>query len=120
MHIADKVLITVLSLSLWTNGTLPSYAVGLWWSKDIILLAGGVAFYVQSHRPTLQPTLVSKVNTALQFGTIGVAMMDSMTTSAGTILQAVLPLTCVTTVASLTSYYDQLLLLLRYNPPLKR
>ena len=79
----------------------------------MILLAGGAAYYLQSQRPSLEPTFISKCNTALQFLTLSVALVDSTTAApmAHTILQGVLPLTCATTVISLGSYYGDALVL---------
>lgn len=83
--IADKLLINVLSVSLWVNGTLPTPLVGLWLVKDVVLMtatylyvaqktAGGTVWDPTTTPLQVNPTLISKVNTALQFVTLAVGI----------------------------------------------
>ena len=87
---ADKIIINVLSVSLWYTAILPTPLVALWFGRDILLIVGA-ATYVRSHSkesasayeiydPTVtplkvNPTQLSKANTVLQFVTLGVGIV---------------------------------------------
>ena len=45
---ADKILINVLSVSLWYTGTLPTPLVGLWLVRDVVLMTATYR-YVRAH-----------------------------------------------------------------------
>jgi len=109
--LADKLLINVLSLSLWYSGTLPMVLVVIWMVKDL----GLVTFtYLHVKRNTLQgtdvtlkvnPTLTSKINTALQFATLSLAIVHPIyPVMNGDALTALCWVTGGTTFASAASY----------------
>jgi len=126
-YIADKLLINILSVSLWVNGTLPTPVVGLWLLKDVVLMTATV-IHVKSNTAKglavadpvttplkVQPTNISKINTALQFVTLAVGIVHPVAAAAAesALLVVVLPeyvlpalcwLTGATTLASLGSY----------------
>eukprot|EP00525_Craspedostauros_australis_P002778 CAMPEP_0198114680 /NCGR_PEP_ID=MMETSP1442-20131203/5997_1 /TAXON_ID= /ORGANISM="Craspedostauros australis, Strain CCMP3328" /LENGTH=376 /DNA_ID=CAMNT_0043772049 /DNA_START=305 /DNA_END=1435 /DNA_ORIENTATION=+ len=86
---ADKVVINALAISLWHIGTLPTALVGLWAIKDFTLLSFG-AIYLRkatgsmnifrnatlSEPLTVQPNTIAKINTALQFATLGMGILE--------------------------------------------
>jgi len=132
---ADKILINVLSVSLWITGTLPTALMGLWLVRDVALMTATYR-YVQSHTQAgkavmdplttplqVNPTTISKVNTALQFVTLAVGIVhpavmelsaaaatDSSSTNAvveflaGPALPALCWTTGATTIGSFASY----------------
>lgn len=92
--LADKFIINVLALSLGYQEILPVWIVGMWFTRDIGLMAT-TYWWVRKHTDTskgqvvidpgrtplqVHPTNISKVNTVLQFltlfGGMGVGMMD--------------------------------------------
>jgi cardiolipin synthase len=84
---ADKIIINVLSVSLWYTEILPTPLVGLWFAKDFLLVFGCAAYVrMQSKDASMAydpvstplkvlPTQTSKINTALQFVTLGVGIV---------------------------------------------
>jgi cardiolipin synthase (CMP-forming) len=84
---ADKIIINVLSATLWYTGILPGPLVALWFSRDILLIVGSASFVRSQSKdnthafdPTVtplkvNPTMTSKVNTALQFILLGVGIV---------------------------------------------
>jgi phosphatidylglycerophosphate synthase len=92
--ISDKVVINGLAISLWYSGLLPTPIILLWGGKDATLLSGtayllhkkynSINFFTTSltEKPlTVTPSTVAKANTALQFLTIGVAIVTPVATS---------------------------------------
>jgi cardiolipin synthase (CMP-forming) len=92
--LADKVVINVLALSCWTTAILPTPLVLLWATKDILLIAG-TGVYLQQQEKSMnflrtsvtqtplqvQPSLLGKANTALQFACLGVAIVQPLQTT---------------------------------------
>jgi phosphatidylglycerophosphate synthase len=87
---ADKIFINVLAGSLWYISILPTPLVVLWLARDVALIYGA-ASYVRSHSdnaahaydPTVtplkvNPTMLSKLNTALQFTTVGLGIVSPL------------------------------------------
>jgi cardiolipin synthase len=86
--LADKALINVLAVSLWYVHILPAPLVLLWGLRDVGLVVGSY-LHVQQNTSQgkwvidpvttplqVQPTTISKVNTALQFLTLSVALIQ--------------------------------------------
>jgi len=117
---ADKLVINCLALSLSSVGVLPYWCVGIWMGKDVLLFGGayravalaargtGYAVFDPAHTPLkIEPTFISKVNTILQFGTIGVGLgMASLDVPSNDIVHVLSLISCGTTVASGLSYLD--------------
>ena len=90
--LADKLVINVLAVSLWTCGVLPGPLVALWASKDAVLVAGtGLYLYRQQGSANflktsvastgalkVQPSFLGKANTVLQFATLGVGIVQPL------------------------------------------
>ena len=84
---ADKIFINALSASLWYSGILPGPLVGLWLARDVALIVGAASFVRSQSQdnnhafdPTVtplrvNPTNMSKVNTGLQFVTLGAGII---------------------------------------------
>jgi cardiolipin synthase len=114
---ADKLLINVLSASLWYNGTLATPLVVLWLIKDVGLMT---ATYLHVSTQTrkgkivvdpltvplkVEPTVTSKINTGLQFLTLSVGIINPICHMEGALI-SLSWITGGTTVASCFSYYD--------------
>jgi cardiolipin synthase len=91
--LADKLVINVLAVSLWTCEVLPTPLVALWLTKDVILVAGtglylyqkqgSANFFKTSVKSTadalqVQPSFLGKANTVLQFATLGVGIVQPL------------------------------------------
>lgn len=85
---ADKILINVLSISLWYADILPTPLVALWMTRDAVLVLATYWYTSSQTRPgafvmdpvtvplQVEPTGISKVNTAFQFLTISVGLIQ--------------------------------------------
>lgn len=87
--LADKILINVLSISLWYADILPTPLIVLWFGRDVALM-GATYLLVRSETKSdgrfvvdpvntplkVEPTNISKVNTVFQFLTLGVGMIQ--------------------------------------------
>lgn len=84
---ADKIFINSIAMSLSYVDILPLWSVALWVGRDIILIGSSFRFaaiaakdrghaIMDPFRTPLKiaPTMISKINTLLQFGTIGAAL----------------------------------------------
>ena len=85
--LADKIFINSIAMSLSYNAILPMWSVALWVGRDVLLIATsfrlaaiaakgrGHAIVDPSRTPLkVTPTMISKINTLFQFGTLGVAL----------------------------------------------
>lgn len=64
--IADKLLIIICFISLYLLGHLPLWLVAVVLGRDLIILAGALAYHVFIGRYTMEPSMLSKINTCLQ------------------------------------------------------
>ena len=121
--LADKVLLACTAIPLAATGALPPALVALWAGRDALLLLGGfrlraaarppgVAFFDSSHAsvPAVEPSTVSKVNTALQVGAVALVMCGPLLAGAGggaldALLAACYAASVATTVATGRSDY---------------
>jgi cardiolipin synthase len=93
--LADKALVNSLATSLCFVGILPVPLVGVWLLKDTILISCTLFVVAKNQREDslankassfwypasplkVEPTTISKVNTVLQFGTLGIAMVHPL------------------------------------------
>lgn len=126
-NLADKLFINVISISLWMNGTLPTTLVGLWLIRDIVLMIATHHYVAQHTRAGMAvmdpatvpiqvtPTTLSKINTALQFITLVVAIVApppmmavaTDTTAAVTTMMTTLTVETLTTETGSTTQYDR-------------
>lgn len=64
--LADKVLVGALFLVFALQGQLPVWVVGVVVGRDLVIMAGALAYRLLFRRIEFHPTLISKANTALQ------------------------------------------------------
>lgn len=64
--LADKLLLVATYLALGALGFLPLWLVALVLGRDLVIVAGAVAYHLRFGRLDLAPSLVSKFNTILQ------------------------------------------------------
>ena len=64
--LADKLLLVVTFLSLGYLALVPAWLVVAVLARDIVIVTGGVAYYISIGRFDMAPTLISKLNTLMQ------------------------------------------------------
>jgi len=113
--LADKIIINTLAVSLWVNGTLPTPLVAVWMMKDLGLMVGTYFFVAKESSKTIkmwdpvtlplkiEPTTTSKINTGLQFLTLGFGIIHPIY-PVGDMLHVLCWITGATTCASGISY----------------
>jgi len=116
--LADKMMVNVLSVSLWYKAILPGPIVGLWLARDVALVIAtyhtvsqvtkeGQAVTDPSRTPLkVEPTMISKVNTVLQFVTLGTGIMQPLVGIPPNAILGLCWITAGTTISSALSYYD--------------
>ncbi len=64
--LADKLMVVAVFLTLTVQGVMPMWLVALVVGRDAIILAGAGVYRLWFHELSMSPTLISKVNTAVQ------------------------------------------------------
>ncbi len=64
--LADKALLVSVYISLGLGGFLPTWIVILVVFRDVMIVGGALLFETMTHSLTMQPLMISKVNTTLQ------------------------------------------------------
>ncbi len=72
--LADKVLLVSIYVTLGIEGTLASWLVILVVFRDVLIVGGAILFETMTHTLTMQPLMISKVNTAAQIVLAAVVM----------------------------------------------
>ena len=96
--VADKALLVSVYVTLAAIGVLPDWLAILVVFRDIVIVGGVLVLWVLGQPPSIQPILVSKLNTAVQ---IGVAALALLLSGFGLAADALLGL-CVLAVAATT------------------
>ena len=73
--IADKLLLFSAFISLVIIEMIPSWLVVIVITRDVIILVGFLVMFLTSYHPKINPSLLSKLTTALQIVTILLALM---------------------------------------------
>lgn len=73
--LADKILLSTCFVSLSIFGLIPSWLTVIVISRDFIILMGIMTLSMMSITYEIKPVLVSKVTTALQIGTVFIALL---------------------------------------------
>jgi cardiolipin synthase len=63
---ADKILVGVLFIALTLQGELPLWVAGIAIARDVVIVGGATAYRILFKHIEVEPTLLSKTNTALQ------------------------------------------------------
>ena len=64
--LADKVMVVAVFLTLTVQGVIPMWLAAVVVGRDAIILAGAGVYRLWFHELSMSPTLISKVNTAVQ------------------------------------------------------
>lgn len=74
--LADKLLLVCSFLAIGWLGLVPWWLVALVILRDLVIVAGAVAYHFRVGRFDAEPTLISKTNTALQILLVVLAVLD--------------------------------------------
>jgi len=74
--LADKLLLSVSFVALAWLGYLPLWLAALILLRDLVIVIGGVLYHNLVGRFSLQPTIVSKLNTALQIAVVTLVLVS--------------------------------------------
>lgn len=66
--LGDKLMLAAVFLVLGWQGHLPLWLVALIIGRDVVIIAGAIAYHFVVHRYEMAPSRVSKLNTVLQIG----------------------------------------------------
>ena len=103
--IADKLFASVCYIGLWWSGHLPGWLVALVFGRDVIIVAGGIAWWRLSGNFEAAPSQLSKVNTAVQIGLVACVLGNlAVQPLPDYFLTAMMLATAVLTVASGVDY----------------
>ena len=109
--IADKVMLVSVFLVLGSLGHLPLWIVLLVVSRDALIVGGALLLWMLERPMRMKPLRISKVNTVCQIvlaatvmGPIGLGFLVEYSVTLGVIVDILLAIVAVTTLASGTSY----------------
>ncbi|MEG3620172.1 CDP-alcohol phosphatidyltransferase family protein [Magnetovibrio sp. PR-2] len=103
--IADKALLVSTYITLGINGYIPNWLVILVVFRDIAIVGGALLFETMTHSLTMQPLMISKLNTALQIVLVCAVMaVVGYSVELHGILDVLVSVTAVATIASGLTY----------------
>ena len=75
--VADKALLVTMYITLATVGALPDWLAILVVFRDLLIVGGVVTLAVLGHTVAIRPIYISKLNTVMQIGLIGVTLLQN-------------------------------------------
>jgi cardiolipin synthase (CMP-forming) len=74
--LADKLLLNAAFLGLWMAGTLPGWLVLLVFGRDLVIVAGALAYHRLIDRLQPEPSPLGKLNTGVQIGFVLLVLLQ--------------------------------------------
>jgi cardiolipin synthase (CMP-forming) len=74
--VADKALLVTMYITLASIGVVPDWLAILVVFRDLLIVGGIIVLAVLGHAVTIRPLYISKLNTVLQIGFIGVSLLQ--------------------------------------------
>ncbi|KJS39276.1 MAG: CDP-alcohol phosphatidyltransferase [Rhodospirillaceae bacterium BRH_c57] len=103
--LADKALLGATCITMATTGLLPVWLVIIIVFRDLLIVCGVLLMHAMGTAVTIRPLLVSKLNTAMQIGLVGLVLAKpALTLPDVGVTAVVIWLTAATTVASAAGY----------------
>jgi cardiolipin synthase len=103
--LADKTLMVGMYVTLAAIGALPSWIAILIVFRDIVIVGGVVLLWMYGHGAAIRPIFISKFNTALQIGLVGLVLgLNAAGLGFGALRDSANWMVAATTVASLGAY----------------
>jgi cardiolipin synthase len=75
--LANKLLMLIAALALAWQGLLPLWLVAAIVARDLVVLAGAVAYRIAAGQVEMAPSLLSKLNTALECAVLAAVLFDA-------------------------------------------
>lgn len=97
---ADKVMLISAYIALGALNLLPHWLVLIVIMRDVALLSGAVSYVSSTRRFEIEPSLISKINTFVQILTMLSVIYSQINVFPVVIIQALIGLTLLTTIAS--------------------
>jgi len=102
--LADKLLAVSAYLVLGAQGVLPAWLVALVLARDLVIVAGSVAYHLRVERFDASPSRLSKLNTFLQIVLVLTAMAAQVLAVPAAVVGALVGAVAATTLASGIDY----------------
>jgi cardiolipin synthase (CMP-forming) len=102
--LADKLMLVGTYLTLGWLGSLPVWLVAAVILRDIVIIAGAVAYHFVTHQLEMRPTILSKVNTGAQIALALAVILDQFLPVGEFVTSSLIVIVLVTTVASGLDY----------------
>ena len=103
--LADKALLVSVYVTLAIIGVLPDWLAILVVFRDLLIVGGLLVLALMGLRPAIQPIFISKLNTAMQIGLAGTALLlAGFALDGGWLLPALIACVAATTIASGIAY----------------
>lgn len=98
--IADKFLLATAFITLAILTLIPAWLTVIVISRDVIILAGIAIFTINDIKVKIKPSIVSKITTAAQLGTVFIVLMGLQYHPVGIVEQTAIWITAVLTILS--------------------
>jgi cardiolipin synthase (CMP-forming) len=103
--VTDKLTMLTVAVALAWQGLLPLWLAAAIVIRDIVIVAGAVAYHRYIGPVEMSPTRLSKLNTALEFVVLATVLADAaQLVEAGALLSVLFTLVCVTVIGSGLQY----------------
>ena len=102
--LADKMMLVGTYLALGWLGALPVWLVAAIILRDLVIVAGAIAYHLVTHQLEMRPTWLSKINTTAQIALALAVILDQVMPIAEIVTVALIGAVLVTTVASGLDY----------------
>jgi cardiolipin synthase len=102
--LADKAMLISTYLTLAWLSVLPGWLVAVVILRDLIIVAGAIAYHFVTHKLEMRPTLLSKLNTCMQILLVLLAICGQFLAIPNVILVAMIIIVLLTTLASGLDY----------------
>lgn len=103
--IADKLFVSVCYIGLWWSGHLPGWLVALVFGRDLVIVAGGLAWWRLTGAFEAAPSWLGKLSTALQITLVACVLADlAVQPLPNTLLRVMMLLTALLTLVSGADY----------------
>jgi cardiolipin synthase len=103
--LADKTLMVGMYVTLAAIGALPSWIAILIVFRDVVIVGGVLLLWMYGHGAAIKPIYISKLNTALQIGLVGLVLgLNAAGLGFNAVRESAIWLVAASTLASLGTY----------------
>ena len=102
--LADKMMLVGTYLALGWLGAMPAWLVAAVILRDLVIVAGAIAYHLVTHRLEMRPTWLSKINTTAQIVLAIAVILDQVMPIAEVITATLVGVVLLTTISSGLDY----------------